>query len=91
MRIDSHVYNGYRIPPHYDSMIGKLIVHGDTREEAIARCRRALSEFMIEGICTTIPFDQFLLDTREFIEGRYDTGFIERVIKGGHFVKPDKT
>ncbi|OQA83700.1 MAG: Biotin carboxylase [Lentisphaerae bacterium ADurb.Bin242] len=91
VRIDSHVYNGYRIPPHYDSMIGKLIVHGDTREEAIARCRRALSEFMIEGISTTIPFDQFLLDTREFIEGRYDTGFIERVIKGGHFVKSAKT
>ncbi len=90
VRIDSHAYNGYRIPPHYDSMIGKLIVHGDTREEAIARCRRALSEYMIEGISTTIPFSQFLLDTREFIEGRYDTGFIERVIKGGHFVKPDK-
>ncbi len=88
VRVDSHAYNGYRIPPHYDSMIGKLIVHGDTREEAIARCRRALSEFMIEGVSTTIPFDLFLLDTREFIEGRYDTGFIERVIKGGHFVKP---
>lgn len=90
VRVDSHVYNGYRIPPYYDSMIGKLIVHGDTREEAIARCRRALSEFIIEGVHTAIPFEQFLLDTREFIEGRYDTGFIERIIKGGHFTKQKK-
>ena len=71
-------------------MIGKLIVHGDTREQAIARCRRALSEFIIEGVHTAIPFEQFLLDTREFIEGRYDTGFIERIIKGGHFTKQKK-
>ncbi|MBR4662808.1 MAG: acetyl-CoA carboxylase biotin carboxylase subunit [Lentisphaeria bacterium] len=87
VRIDSHVYNGYRIPPYYDSMIGKLIVHGDTRAEAIARCRRALAEFMIEGVSTTIPFEQFILDSREFNEGHYDTGFIERVIKSGQFKK----
>ena len=87
VRIDSHAYNGYRIPPYYDSMIGKLIVYGDTRQEAIARCRRALSEFMIEGVSTTIPFEQFLLESREFIEGHYDTGYIERVIKSGQFKK----
>lgn len=87
IRVDSHAYNGYRIPPHYDSMIGKLIVHGDTRAEAIAKCRRALSEYFIEGVKTTIPFEQFIIDTREFIEGHYDTGFIERLIKGGHFNK----
>ncbi len=90
VRVDSHAYNGYRIPPHYDSMIGKLIVHGDTRAEAIAKCRRALSEYFIEGVKTTIPFEQFIIDTREFIEGHYDTGFIERLIKGGHFNKQDK-
>lgn len=90
VRVDSHAYNGYRIPPHYDSMIGKLIVHGDTRAEAIAKCRRALSEYFIEGVKTTIPFEQFIIDTSEFIEGHYDTGFIERLIKGGHFNKQDK-
>ncbi len=90
VRVDSHAYNGYRIPPHYDSMIGKLIVHGDTRAEAIAKCRRALNEYFIEGVKTTIPFEQFIIDTREFIEGHYDTGFIERLIKGGHFNKQDK-
>ena len=90
VRVDSHAYNGYRIPPQYDSMIGKLIVHGDTRAEAIAKCRRALSEYFIEGVKTTIPFEQFIIDTREFIEGHYDTGFIERLIKGGHFNKQDK-
>lgn len=90
VRVDSHAYNGYRIPPHYDSMIGKLIVHGDTRAEAIAKCRRALSEYFIEGVKTTIPFEQFIIDTRGFIEGHYDTGFIERLIKGGHFNKQDK-
>ena len=87
VRVDSHAYAGYRIPPYYDSMIGKLIVHGSTREEAIVRCRRALSEYLIQGVSTTIPFEQFLLESREFIEGRYDTGFIERLIKGGHFSK----
>ena len=85
MRVDSHVYTGYRIPPNYDSMIGKLIVHAPTREEAIARCHRALDEFIIEGIDTTIPFEAFLLETKEFMEGRYDTGFIERLMKGGAF------
>ena len=68
-------------------MIGKLIVHGDTRAEAISRCRRALSEFIIEGVSTTIPFEQFLLESREFNEGRYDTGFIEQIIKSGQFNK----
>jgi len=85
VRVDSHAYSGYRIPPNYDSMIGKLIVHADTREQAIARCRRALEEYVVEGVSTSIPFEQFILESKEFIEGRYDTGFIERVMKGGHF------
>ncbi|MBO5760715.1 MAG: acetyl-CoA carboxylase biotin carboxylase subunit [Lentisphaeria bacterium] len=85
VRVDSHVFTGYSIPPHYDSLIGKLIVYGDTREEAIARGKRALSEYLIEGVNTTIPFEKYILESREFIEGRYDTSFIEQLIKGGHF------
>lgn len=85
VRVDSHVYSGYRIPSLYDSMIGKLIVHAPTREEAIARAIVALDQFMISGVKTSIPFQRFLLKTREFTEGQYDTGFIERVMKGGVF------
>ena len=58
MRVDSHVYDGYLVPPNYDSMIGKLIVHGDTREQAIARMRIALAEMVVEGIKTNIPLHQ---------------------------------
>ena len=85
VRVDSHAYCGYRIPPHYDSMIGKLIVYAPTRREALAKCRRALEEYLIEGVKTTIPFEQFILDTKEFRQGNYDTGFIERIMKGGFF------
>ena len=85
VRVDSHVYCGYQIPPHYDSMISKLIVHAPTRQEAIAACKRALDEYLIEGIPTTIPFEQYLLETKEFKEGNYDTGLIERLMKGGAF------
>ncbi len=85
VRVDSHAYSGYRIPTYYDSMIGKLIVHAPTRSEAIAKCKLALEQYLIHGIRTSIPFEQFLLDTREFREGQYDTGFIERVVKGGFF------
>ena len=85
--MDSHAYTGYRIPPYYDSMIGKLIVHGDTRAEAVARMRRALEEYVIEGVATTIPFELFITGTKEFNEGHYDTGFIERVMKSGSFEK----
>ncbi len=87
VRVDSHAYSGYKIPPNYDSMIGKLIVHANTREEAIAKCRRALDEFMIDGIKTSIPFAQFILGTKEFIAGNYDTGYIERIMKSGVFEK----
>ncbi len=78
VRVDSHVFAGYRIPPYYDSMIAKLIVRGDTREEALATCRRALAEFQIEGIKTTIPFQQLILGNKDFAAGNFDTGFIER-------------
>ena len=79
VRFDSHVHQGYVVPPHYDSMIGKLIVHQPTRTEAIACMLRALDELRIEGIQTTVPFHKKLLQHSEFVEGRVDTSFVERV------------
>ncbi len=78
VRIDSHCYSGYRIPPNYDSMIGKLLVHRRTREEAIATMLRALDEFIIEGPKTTIPIHKAILRHSDFIAGQHDTGFMER-------------
>jgi acetyl-CoA carboxylase biotin carboxylase subunit len=80
VRLDTHVYAGYRIPPNYDSMIGKLIVHGATRNEAIAIMRRALTEFHIYPTKTTIPLLLQILDNPNFQSGEVDTGFIERVM-----------
>ena len=77
MRVDSHVYAGYVIPPFYDSMIAKLIVTGQTREEAIVRMKRALSEMVIEGIKTTIPFHIKLMDDPAFKSGKFTTKFLE--------------
>ena len=77
IRVDSHVYAGYTIPPHYDSMIAKLISVGQTREEAIVRMKRALEEFVIEGIKTTIPFHLKLMDDPKFKEGDFTTKFLE--------------
>ncbi len=77
VRIDSHVYAGYTIPPNYDSMIAKLIVSGQSREEVITRMRRALSEFVIEGIKTTIPFHLKLMDNQIFRSGKFTTKFLE--------------
>ena len=81
VRIDSHVYSGYRIPAHYDSLTAKMIVWGETRADAIACCRRALSEFIVEGIKTTIPFQQKVLSNKSFIDGKYDTGFVENMMQ----------
>ncbi|MBE2939334.1 acetyl-CoA carboxylase biotin carboxylase subunit [Anoxybacillus flavithermus] len=77
VRVDSAAYPGYTIPPYYDSMIAKLIVHAPTREEAIARMKRALSEFVIEGVHTTIPFHLKLLEHEKFVEGNFNTKFLE--------------
>jgi acetyl-CoA carboxylase biotin carboxylase subunit len=77
VRIDSAAYPGYTIPPYYDSMIAKVIAYGTTREEAISRMKRALSEFVIEGIHTTIPFHLKLLDHEKFVEGGFNTKFLE--------------
>jgi acetyl-CoA carboxylase biotin carboxylase subunit len=77
VRIDTHVYAGYTIPPHYDSMIAKLITVAQTREEAIQKMKRALNEFVIEGIKTTIPFHLKLMDDERFKSGNYTTKFME--------------
>ena len=77
IRVDSAVYPGYSIPPFYDSMVAKLIVHGKTREEAIAKMKRALSEFVVEGVHTTIPFHLQLLDHPDFVKGEFNTKFLE--------------
>ena len=80
VRVDSAVYDQYKVLPHYDSMIAKLIVHADTREEAIRRMARALDEYIIEGIKTTIPLHKRIMNNKEFIEGAVDTGFMERLV-----------
>jgi acetyl-CoA carboxylase biotin carboxylase subunit len=80
VRIDSFVYDQYTVVPHYDSMIGKLIVHAETREDAIRRMARALDEYIVEGIRTTIPFHKKIMANRDFFEGNIDTGFLERIV-----------
>jgi acetyl-CoA carboxylase biotin carboxylase subunit len=77
VRVDSAAYPGYTIPPHYDSMIAKLIVWADTREEAILRMKRALSEFEIDGVHTTIPFHLKVMDHKRFLRGDFDIKFLE--------------
>ncbi len=77
VRIDTHVYAGYMIPPNYDSMISKLIVTAQTREEAINKMKRALDEYIIEGVKTTIPFHRQLMDHPDYISGNYTTKFME--------------
>ncbi len=80
VRVDTHVYSGYTVPPYYDSMIAKLIVTAARRDVAIARMRRALAEFIIRGIKTTIPFQQVIVDHPDFIAGRYDIGWVSRYL-----------
>ncbi len=83
VRIDSHAYAGYPVPPNYDSMIAKLICIASTREACIERMNRALGEYMITGVKTTIPFQRAIMRNAEFREGKYDTGFIERILSQG--------
>ena len=77
VRVDSHVYSGYKIPPYYDSMISKLMCWAPTREEARRRMYRALKEYVITGVKTTLPFYQDLIEDEVFTEGKFDTGFLE--------------
>src|SRR3546814_14450045 len=81
VRVDSGLYAGYRVPPYYDSMIAKLIVYGTSREGAIKRLRRALEEFVIDGITTTIPLHQKLIEDPEFQSGDYTIKWLEEWLR----------
>ena len=76
VRVDSAIYSGYEIPPYYDSMLGKMITYGATRDEAIIKMKRALGEFAIGGVKTNIDFQYDILTNKEFVKGNYDTSFI---------------
>ncbi|WP_150047300.1 MULTISPECIES: acetyl-CoA carboxylase biotin carboxylase subunit [Methylomonas] len=78
IRCETHIYNGYRVPPYYDSMIGKLIAHGDDRNSAIARMRTALSEMVIDGIKTNIPLQQSIMNDSAFVEGGQNIHYLEK-------------
>jgi acetyl-CoA carboxylase biotin carboxylase subunit len=79
VRVDSHIYTGYTIPPYYDSLVAKLITFAPTRDGAIAKMQLALEEFVIEGIKTTIPFHQKMMQNPDFIAGNIDTKYLERI------------
>ena len=85
IRVDTHVYSGYTIPSNYDSMIGKLITTAQTREEAIAKMKRALEEFYIEGVKTTIPFHRQLMENPDYLAGNYTTKFMEDFVMDNKF------
>lgn len=81
VRVDSGLYSGYKVPPHYDSMVAKLIVHGRDRNECLMRLRRSLMEFVIDGIKTTVPLHQKLIENDEFISGTYDIHWMEEYLR----------
>ena len=81
MRVDSGAYQGYRIPPYYDSLIGKLIVHGKNRNECLMRLKRCLSEFVIDGIETTIPLFPDLVQQPDIANGLYDIHWLEKYLQ----------
>lgn len=82
VRVDSALYSGYTVPPHYDSMIAKLIVHGATRNECLMRLRRALKEFVVDGISTNIPLQQRIVGEKAFVDGDYDIHWLEKFVDG---------
>ncbi len=88
VRVDSAIYQGYAVPPHYDSLIAKLVVHGRSREECIMRLRRALEEFVVAGIDTTIPMHQKLVMAPDFVSGDYDIHWLERAVGRAHRTAP---
>jgi acetyl-CoA carboxylase, biotin carboxylase subunit len=90
VRLDTHAGAGYRVPPNYDSLVAKLLSHQPTRAEAIAVMRRALGEFVVEGIKTTVPIHQKIFSTSAFVDGQVDTTFIERVFFGQGTAEPGK-
>ncbi len=81
--MDSHIYYSYQVPPYYDSMIGKLIAYGETREVALARMRNALDEIIIEGIKSNVPMHQHILRDKNFIAGGTDIHYLEKQLLSG--------
>jgi acetyl-CoA carboxylase biotin carboxylase subunit len=79
VRVDTHIYAQYVVPPHYDSLIAKLIVHAEDRDSCLSRLRRCLDEFVVEGIKTNIPFHRELIRHPDFQAGKFDTAFLERL------------
>jgi acetyl-CoA carboxylase biotin carboxylase subunit len=80
VRVDTMLYPGYTVPPYYDSLLAKIVVHAETRQDALARLRRALDEFSIEGVVTTAALHKRLAETADVQAGRFDTGFLERLL-----------
>jgi acetyl-CoA carboxylase, biotin carboxylase subunit len=83
VRVDSALYEGYRVPPHYDSLIAKLVVHGTNRNECLMRLRRALEEYVIGGVDTSLPLHRWIIKEPDFINGTYDIHWLETIMKGG--------
>ena len=81
IRVDSHLYSGYRVPPHYDSMVGKLIAHGDSRESALARVRQALSEMVVEGIQTNLELHEQIMRDPGFVAGGVHIHHLETLLR----------
>jgi acetyl-CoA carboxylase biotin carboxylase subunit len=88
IRVDTHAYSQYNIPPYYDSLIAKLVAHGPDRHQALQRIARALDEFVIEGVSTTIPFHRKAVVSELFRSGNYDTGFVDRLAEEAAGEKP---
>jgi acetyl-CoA carboxylase biotin carboxylase subunit len=82
VRVDSALYSGYSVPPHYDSLVAKLVVHAATRPEAIARMRRSLNEMVVDGIKTTLPLHRAIMEAPEFVEGDYTIHWLEKFVAG---------
>ncbi|NJD18914.1 MAG: acetyl-CoA carboxylase biotin carboxylase subunit, partial [Gemmatimonadetes bacterium] len=83
VRLDTHVYTGYRVPPTYDSLLATLIVSASARHEAIVRARHVLEQFIIEGVPTTLPFLRRIVEDPHFVKGNVDTGFVARMTSEG--------
>jgi acetyl-CoA carboxylase biotin carboxylase subunit len=81
VRVDSGLYAGYRVQPHYDSLVSKLIIHGENRNECVMRLRRALDEYVITGISTTIPLHQEIIAQPEFLAGDFDIHWLEKMVE----------
>ena len=81
MRIDTHIYGGYRVPPYFDSMVGKIVAWGETRDYAIARMRNALNEIVVDGIETNLPLHRELMADPLFVQGELDIHFLERYLR----------